>query len=71
MYTSCGDDSKDNLIVLLTANAAGMLVLSIIVFNYERILAYIVASMFDNWAIGKSESGRMCSNMFYECVTNI
>lgn len=71
VYISCGDDGKENLIVLLTGNAGGVLALSMIVLNYERIPANIAANVFDNCAIGKSESGRMCSNTFNECVTNI
>lgn len=42
-----------------------------IVFSYERIPANIAASEPDEWAVGKSESGWMCSHTFYEYITNI
>ncbi|KOB51941.1 Uncharacterized protein OBRU01_26840 [Operophtera brumata] len=70
LYSTCGDD-KENLTVLFTANAAGMIAPPMIVFSYERIPANIAASVPDEWAVGKSESGWMCSDTFYEYITNI
>lgn len=69
-YSSCGDE-KDNLTVLITGNAAGNLAPPMIMFNYERIPSNIAVSVPDEWAIGKSESGWMCSSTFYEYMTNV
>ncbi|XP_073957399.1 uncharacterized protein [Choristoneura fumiferana] len=69
-YNSCGDE-KDNLTVLITGNAAGDLAPPMIIFSYERIPSTIAVSVPDEWAIGKSESGWMCSSTFYEYMTNV
>lgn len=68
---STGGDEKENLSVLITANAAGDLAPPMVIYNYERVPAYISAGVPENWAIGRSESGWMCSSTFYEYMCNI
>ncbi|XP_046975182.1 MFS-type transporter clz9-like [Vanessa cardui] len=68
--SSSGDD-KENLTVLITGNAAGELAPILVVFNYARIPSLISENFPDDWAIGRSESGRMCSGTFYEYMTNV
>ncbi|XP_059058131.1 uncharacterized protein LOC131851625 [Achroia grisella] len=70
LYNFSGDE-KENLTVLVTANAAGHLAAPMIVFKYERVPAHISASVPGDWGIGKSESGWMCGSTFYEFITNI
>lgn len=70
LYNSCGDE-KENLTVLFTGSAAGILAPPMIVFNYERIPTNISSTVPEEWAIGKSESGWMCSSTFYEYVVNV
>ncbi|XP_063625003.1 uncharacterized protein LOC134796734 [Cydia splendana] len=70
LYQFCGDE-KDNLTVLLTANATGQLAPPMIVFKYDRLPAHITATVPEHWGIGKSESGWMCGSTFYEYITNI
>lgn len=70
VYSVSGNE-KENLTVLITANAAGQLAPPMIVFAYERVPKHIAESVPNSWAIGKSESGWMCSSTFYEYITNI
>lgn len=70
VYAASGDD-KENLTVLVTANAAGIFAPPMIVYSYERIPANIASSVPEDWAIGKSESGCMCSDTFYEYMSTI
>lgn len=70
VYTSSGDD-KENLTVLVTGNAAGELAPTLVVFNYARIPSLVSETFPDEWAIGRSESGWMCSGTFYEYITNV
>lgn len=70
-YNFINNDEKECLTTLITANAAGMLVPPMIMFNYERIPAHISNLMPHGWGIGKSESGWMTGQSFYEFVANI
>ncbi|KAJ8971663.1 hypothetical protein NQ314_000588 [Rhamnusium bicolor] len=70
-YNFINNDEKECLTTLITANAAGMLVPPMVMFNYERIPAHISNLMPQEWGIGKSESGWMTGQSFYEFVANI
>ena len=71
VYNVINNNDKECLTCLITANAAGALLPPMIMFNYERIPASIANSMPDGWGIGKSESGWMTGQSFYEFITNI
>lgn len=64
-------DEKENLTVLVTANAAGKLPPPMIVFSYVRVPSYISESIPKEWGIGTSENGWMCGPTFYCYITNI
>ncbi|KAJ8956840.1 hypothetical protein NQ318_014254 [Aromia moschata] len=66
----CNDD-KECLTCLVGANASGMILPPMIMFCYERIPPHISNLMPKGWAIGKSESGWMTGQTFYEFVSNI
>ena len=70
VYTASGDE-KENLTVLVTANAAGVLAPPMIVYPYERLPAVIANSVPKDWCIGRSDSGWMCARTFYEYITNV
>lgn len=53
VYNTAGDD-KENLTVLLTANAAGTVAPPMIVYPYERLPTLIVNSVPEEWVIGRS-----------------
>ncbi|XP_013189681.1 uncharacterized protein LOC132903318 [Amyelois transitella] len=70
VYQSSGDE-KDNLTVLITGNAAGQLAPPMVVFSYERIPSTISSKFPEDWAMGRSPSGWMCSSTFFEYIANI
>lgn len=71
IYTCAGNDEKENITVLMNGNAAGTLAPSMVVFRYTRIPAAIAESVPSEWGIGRSESGWMNSENFFEYVANI
>lgn len=70
IYQTSGDE-KDNLTVLITGNAAGLLAPPMVVFNYERVPSSISSNFPEDWAIDRSASGWMCGSTFYEYIANI
>lgn len=66
-----GNDEKECLTFLFTANAAGMMPPPMIVFRYDRVPSYVVSSVPEAWGIGRSESGWMCGPTFFEYMANI
>lgn len=71
VYTFTQNSDKECLTVLFMANANGQLPPPMVVFPYERILYSISQSMPDGWAIGKSDSGWMTAQTFYEYIINV
>lgn len=65
------NDEKECLTVVITANAAGDVAPPMIVFRYERIPKELALSVPESWGIGKSESGWMVTETFYEFIANI
>ncbi|XP_069357374.1 uncharacterized protein [Maniola hyperantus] len=70
VHNTCGD-RNENLTVLMTANAAGILAPPMLIYPYERIPQHIANSVNKDWGIGKSDSGWMCSKTFFEYVVNV
>lgn len=70
VYRVAGNDEKENLTVLFNCNAAGELAPPMIVYRYLRIPDDISRSVPENWCIGKSSSGWMKRNTFYEYFAN-
>ncbi|KAJ8969067.1 hypothetical protein NQ314_001969 [Rhamnusium bicolor] len=66
-----GNDEKECITVLVTANAEGIMAPPMIVFTYTRVPGYISANIPESWGIENSENGWMCSATFYEYMTNI
>lgn len=71
VYNAGTNDEKENLTVLVTANAAGNFAPPMIVFKYERIPAHIALSINRSWGIGKSDTGWMCGSTFFEYIANV
>lgn len=71
MYQHVNSDEKECLTVLVTGNAAGALVDTMIVFRYERIPGVIASSLPEHWGIGRSESGWMSGETFYCFLENV
>ncbi|XP_044754185.1 uncharacterized protein LOC123320469 [Coccinella septempunctata] len=71
VYNHTANDEKECITTLITGNAAGDLPPPMVMFAYERIPQSIVALMPDKWGLGKSESGWMTGESFFEYVSNI
>ena len=68
-YTFNGD--KGFLTALFMTNAKGDLPPPMVVFPYERLPACISAAFPNNWSIGKTTSGWMDAETFYEYISNV
>ena len=71
VYSHVANDDKECITVLLTVNAAGMVAPPMIVFKYERVPSAVASLMPPGWAAGKTESGWMTSESFFEYIANI
>lgn len=71
VYKIVNSDEKECLTALITGNAAGDLAPPMIIFRYERIPKELANSVPETWGIGKSESGWMTGETFYEFISNI
>lgn len=64
-----GDD-KEMITALIGGNASGLKTPPLVMFPYQRLPSNIVKSMPENWAFGRSPTGWMTAESFYEYVTN-
>jgi len=71
VYEVATGNAKENLTVMFTFNAAGETCHPMVIFNYKRIPQNIIDSVPANWGIGRSDSGWMVSEVFYEFVANV
>lgn len=63
-------NEKDNLTVLVMFNANGQMCPPLVVFPYLRPPKAVSDSMPSDWILGRSESGWMKSDVFFEYITN-
>ncbi|XP_072380801.1 uncharacterized protein [Diabrotica undecimpunctata] len=63
--------SKNNIIVMFTFSACGVVTPPMIIYAYKRLPAEIVKSVPDTWGIGCSDNGWMKNQLFYEYIGNI
>lgn len=71
VYKIINSDEKECLTVLITGNASGDVCPPMIIFRYERIPKDIAASVPETWGIGKSDTGWMTGETFFEFISNI
>ncbi|KAG5882848.1 hypothetical protein JTB14_022359 [Gonioctena quinquepunctata] len=57
VYLAGANDEKENITILLTANASGQIAPPMIVYRYKRIPLQIAEAVPMDWAIGRSEKG--------------
>lgn len=69
LYEVKQGNEKENITVLLVFNASGNLCPPCIVFPYIRPKA-VVNSMPSDWVLGRSETGWMRGDVFFEYITN-
>lgn len=70
LYEVKAGSEKDNLTVLVTFNARGDLCPPLIVFPYIRPPKSVTDSMPDHWSLGRSETGWMKGEVFFEYIVN-
>ncbi|KAG5866406.1 hypothetical protein JTB14_004562 [Gonioctena quinquepunctata] len=63
-------NERENLTVLVTMTADGRLCPPVMVFPYVKPPKAVVESMPPHWILGKSDSGWMRSDVFFEYVAN-
>lgn len=71
VYSYQQNDEHEGCTVLFTGNAAGDLAPPFVLYKFKRLPSAIVAAFPKDWAIGKSDSGWMTSETFYEYITNV
>lgn len=71
VYNFINNNEKECLTTLITANAAGQLAPPMVIFPYIRIPSHIISSMPSEWGVGRSSSGWMTGQSFYEYITNV
>jgi hypothetical protein len=71
IYHIVNTDEKECLTVMMCGNAAGDIVDPLIVFKYVRVPGDIAQLIPKHWGIGRSDSGWMTAEVFFEYITNI
>lgn len=71
VYQVVNSDEKECLTVLVTGSAAGQLPPPMIVFKYKRIPDDVGRSVPEDWGLGKSDSGWMPGQVFYDYLVNV
>lgn len=71
IYSRIFNDEKECLTVLVGASADGKLLPPLTLFPYKRMPQNIAAKMPKNWAIGRTDSGWMTCESFFEYITNV
>lgn len=73
VYARIANDEKDNLTVLLTVRADGVIAAPLVIFPYKRMPTNIKLKYPKGcgWGLGQSDSGWMTSETFYEYITNV
>jgi hypothetical protein len=64
-------NEKDTVTVLCTFSADGRIVPGMFVYPYVKPPRLLVESVSDGWGVGRSDSGWMRSETFYEYVANV
>lgn len=71
VYSFTNNDDKECVTLLLTANSLGTIAPPMVIFKYDRVPSTVVNEMPQNWSLGRSDSGWMTGQTFYEYIANI
>ncbi|CAH2101986.1 unnamed protein product [Euphydryas editha] len=71
VYNVEQSQEKESMTVLFTFSAAGNICCPFIVYPYQRLPEKISDSVPDGWGIGKSDTGWMTTEVFYEFIANV
>ncbi|KAJ8971514.1 hypothetical protein NQ314_000656 [Rhamnusium bicolor] len=70
-YDITTTSEKENVTTLITVNAEGEIAPSLTIFKYDRLPAAVSNAAPPGWGIGKSDSGWMQSETFFEYFSNV
>lgn len=70
-YDITSTSEKDNVTTLITVNALGELAPPLTIFKYDRLPRAVIEAAPSNWGIGKSDTGWMQSENFFEYFANV
>ncbi|CAG5079207.1 Similar to TIGD1: Tigger transposable element-derived protein 1 (Homo sapiens) [Cotesia congregata] len=70
-YSIVSKNKKENITVLITANAAGNLVPTLLLFAGKSIPKDVIKVAPKNFSLGHSENGSMTAKTFYEYIGNV
>ena len=70
MYMDRGT-AKNAVTVMFTFSTAGDCVPPMLIYPYVWLPKEIIRSVSENWGIGRSDSGWMKSEKFFECIAKI
>lgn len=68
-YTMVASE-KEQITVMATFSADGTVVPPMLIFPYKKMPKAIVESVPETWALGRSDSGWMNSEVFFEYISN-
>ena len=71
VYNRSANDEKECLTVLIVVDADGGLPPPMILFPYKRVPQTVLQKMPNKWGFGRSDSGWMTCETFYEYITNV
>ncbi|XP_063385493.1 uncharacterized protein LOC134671563 [Cydia fagiglandana] len=72
VYNIEQSQAKESITVLFTFSAAGQVCCPFVIYPYQRMpIKKISDSVPDGWGIGKSDSGWMTTETFYEFIANV
>ncbi|XP_022832409.1 uncharacterized protein LOC111360624 [Spodoptera litura] len=71
VYNVEQSQAKESITVLFTFSAAGDICCPFIVYPYQRLPEKIADSVPDGWGLGKSDTGWMTTEVFYEYIANV
>lgn len=64
-------NSKTSITVMFSFSASGIVVPPMVVFPYQRLPTEIMQSVPDSWGVGRSDTGWMKAEVFYEYIGNV
>ncbi|KAJ0181661.1 hypothetical protein K1T71_002383 [Dendrolimus kikuchii] len=70
LYIIKKNNEKENISVLALFSASGILCPPLVIFPYVRPPKALIDNRPDSWVLGRSESGWMRSDIFFEYVSN-
>lgn len=71
VYNVETNNSKESITVMFTFSSSGKACPPMVVYNYQRIPQRVVEGVPDGWGVGRSESGWMTSELFFEYIGNV